>query len=79
MSDMPENPTTEAPPETFNTTFPPMYYNSPVTQAVLSGFHIAFNGRLTAAITAGAPYFKIAALDVTRPPIPPPPGTHPAI
>jgi hypothetical protein len=45
------------------TGFPAMYYDSPITQFVL-GVDVRADDSLTAAITAGAPYFKISAIDV---------------
>jgi hypothetical protein len=68
---MPDNPTAPAPPG--EPTFPPMYYDSPVNQMVL-GVDIASDDSLTAAITVGAPYFKVSATDVCnwvadRPPV----------
>jgi hypothetical protein len=44
-------------------TFLPMYYDSPINQVVL-GVDITSDDSLTAAITAGAAYFKITAVDV---------------
>jgi hypothetical protein len=43
--------------------FAPVYYDQPETQIVL-GLDIAADDHLTAAVTAGAPYFKISAIDV---------------
>jgi hypothetical protein len=40
-----------------------MYYDSPINQVVL-GVDITSDDSLTAAITAGAAYFKITAVDV---------------
>jgi Carboxypeptidase regulatory-like domain len=61
-------------------TFPPMYSDSPVKQIVI-GVTIESDDSLTAAITAGAPYFTVSAIDVcdwvviseAPPPVPPPP------
>ena len=70
MPNTTENPTTEASSEIVQDTtftFAPMYYDSPVTKTVLT-FDIgvtAVNAKLTAAITAGAPYFKVSALAKT--------------
>jgi hypothetical protein len=44
-------------------TFPPVYYNSPLTQMVF-GADITAADNLTASITLGSPYFSISALDV---------------
>lgn len=52
-----------APSQPVAASFPPMYYNSPVTQMVL-GIDISADDSLTAAITAGAPYFAVSAIDV---------------
>jgi hypothetical protein len=49
--------------ENFTATFPAMYYNSPVNQIVL-GVDITSDDSLTAAITDGAAYFKVTAVDV---------------
>src|ERR1700680_4650076 len=49
--------------ETFEATFPPMYYDSPVKQMVL-GVEVASDDSLTATIIAEAPYFKVSATDV---------------
>src|SRR5580692_6940832 len=67
--------------ESFTATFPAMYYSSPVNQ-MAAGIGIESNDSLTAAMTAGAPYFTITSIDVCNvlpvitPPLPP--GEAPA-
>ena len=61
---MSDNPITAVSAETWDTTFPPMYYDSPVNQMVLGFDVVLSDDSLTAAITAGAPYFKVTAIDV---------------
>ena len=62
------------------TAFPAMYYDSPTEQMVL-GFTASADDSVTAAITAGAAYFKVTSLDVCNwetvvvPPPPPKTGT----
>jgi len=41
-----------------------MYYDSPVNVMVLGFDVVLSDDSLTAAITAGAPYFKVTAIDV---------------
>ena len=59
-------------------TFPPMYYDSPVNQMVL-GIEVPSDDGLTAAITAGAPYFKVSAIDVSNWIVDPPVVRPPAL
>jgi hypothetical protein len=60
---MPNNPTAAQSSVTFEATFPPMYYDSPVNQMV-NGFNATADDSLTAAITAGSPYITVSAIDV---------------
>lgn len=50
-------------PATGTVVFPAMYYDSPESQLAL-GFDVSRNDSLTAAVTAGAPYFKVSKIDV---------------
>ena len=70
--------TAEASSESYTGTFPPMYYDSPVDQVVLS-FQLtgasSLGEILTASITAGQTYFKVSRVQVTTSIyVPPPPG-----
>ena len=73
-------PPSPLPPPTAETVFPPMYYDSPVNQMVL-GFNVEAADSFTAAVTAGAPYFKVSAIDVCDwipdRPLPPESGERP--
>src|SRR5215467_11469180 len=46
-----------------HTTFQPIYHDQSETQIVL-GLEVAQDDALTAAVTAGGPYFKVSAIDV---------------
>jgi hypothetical protein len=51
-------------------TFPPVYYDSPVTMMVL-GVEVAAPDLVTATIAAGAPYFTVSQVIVSEPLAPP--------
>jgi hypothetical protein len=76
---MPNNANVALPPvpttQTFNAVFPPIYYDTP-EELMVAGFDVAADDHLTAAITAGSPYFKVSRIDVCNwiivdPPLPP--------
>jgi len=75
---MADTPSPTVSPENYQATFPPIYYDSPLTDIVLS-VTILEKDSLTAAITAGAPFFKISSLQVCNFGDGPVLGPHPIV